>query len=103
MTPEQIAYISGLADALELVKQHELESLEVDNDYYVVFQGFCGAPNFIRKMKLYRINFYKTYSYCFVDLNNPDNKLILHKRLSVQKRVFQTLEDAEKYKDLAFI
>jgi len=103
MTQEQTAYVSGLADALEIVKKFEVNNLEVGKKYFVVLRGQGGSPNCIRKMELYRINRKDVYSYCFVDVNDPDKKLILHNKKSIEKRVFETAEEAEKLKDLAFI
>lgn len=108
MTQEQIAYVSGLADALEIVRRFETTKLVVGRIYYIVMKADEWHPeNYVKPMRLYRINNKTIPSYCFASNLEPsrvnDASLILHSMKNVIKRVFVTQEEAEKLKDLAFI
>lgn len=102
MTEEQKYYVSGLADALELVEQAVAESLVVGRHYFVIMyrDGDPYLP-YVEEMKLYRISQKSVSSYCFTrnltaksySSNNPD--LVLRSKKGLSQRVFFTREQAE--------
>lgn len=109
MTPEQEAYVSGLADAIEIIREEYNDSLKVGNIYYVLMPPKCNETyTKIIPMRLYRINKKSKWAYCFSDDINPSSKnpypsLVLYSKESLKRRVFSTREEAEVMKDLAFI
>jgi len=108
MTQEQVAHVSGLADALEIALRFEVNELTVGNIYYIVMKADEWHPtNYVKPMRLYRINNKTIPSYCFASNLEPSavngSSLILYSMKNIMKRVFATQEEAEKFKDLAFI
>lgn len=104
MTENQKYYVSGLADALEVIESSVAENLIPGNKYYVIMyrDGNKYLP-YVREMKLYKISSgsVKT-SYCFTNNleqgryqnNTPD--LVLQSKKGLSERVFFTHEQAEK-------
>lgn len=103
MTPEQEYYISGLSDALEIVKKYNNQYVIGHIYYVIVFDKQDNAD--IKRMKLYRINQKSKTSYCFsYDIEeNPHCDLVLYNTNSLKIRVHKTLEEAEKHKSIAVV
>lgn len=100
---EELYYISGLCDALELLKKSVADSLVAGGTYYVIMyrDGNMYLP-YIQKMKLYKISQKsKKCSYCFTTNLTKDSKLdkpdlVLASKVGITNRVFYTRKDAEK-------
>ncbi len=98
MTKEQEYYVSGLSDALEIVKSCYDSEFVIGRTYFVLtLDRFNNAR--VEKMRLYRINKKKRMSYCFTryltgDVVKPD--LVLCSEGSLKLRVFTSREEAEK-------
>lgn len=101
-TKEHESYVSGLADALEIVKEVINNDLVIGETYYVLMpKGESEAE--IVPMQLYRINHKKKIAYCFSkNLSNithcypssPD--LVLYNQTSIKLRVYRSREEAER-------
>lgn len=107
MTAEQEYYVSGLSDALEIVKQHYNNMYQVGKIYYVIVKDNYRDCNTVQRMILYRINQtpLKT-SYCFssdfVSKHIPHPDLILYSEQSLRLRVYRTMEEAKRNLQIAF-
>lgn len=108
MTSEQEYYVSGLADALELIESSVADNLIIGNRYFVILyeNGDIHLP-YVREMKLYKISQGTVKSsYCFTFnlnsgkyiSNSPD--LVLASKKSLTNRVFFTKEQAERFVSL---
>jgi hypothetical protein len=104
MTSEQKYYVSGLADALELIESSVADNLIIGNKYFVILykDGDIYKP-YVREMKLYKITQGAVKSsYCFTfnlekgryKNNTPD--LVLASKKGLTERVFFTEEQALK-------
>lgn len=105
MTSEQEHYVTGLADALELIESSVADNLIIGNRYFVIMykNGDIHMP-YVTEMKLYKISSGSIKkSYCFTfnlangkyHSNHPD--LVLASRKGLAERVFFTKEQAEKH------
>lgn len=104
MTSEQEYYVSGLSDALEIVKKYQSQYVVGKIYYVIVFDKTDKAE--IKKMRLYKINQKSKTAYCFTYDNDKDSKfpncdLVLYNINSMKIRVHNTFEEAEKYKSIA--
>lgn len=92
---EQKCYLSGMADALEIVKSHYNRLLVPGKNYFVLTHQ--GTDIQIENMTLYRITQKKKVSYTFTrDYSNPTPDLILYGKYGIQLRVFNDYQSAEK-------
>lgn len=99
MTENQTYYVSGLSDALEIIKECVDNGLKIGNKYYVIMQS---ADNYtindlsIEEMVLYRINQKKKCSYCFTrNYDHPTADLVLYSQRGIMRRVFDSYKEAE--------
>ena len=94
-------YVTGLSDALGIIKNHMKDELTVGNTYYVIMP-LDSATNQIIKMRLYKITQKRKFYYSFTNIksNYPQNDLTLSSAKSLKLRVFDTEEEAEKNKDI---
>ena len=102
MTKEQEYYVSGLADALQIIEDSLDKELKIGNTYFVIMQDNNGFP-YVEEIRLYRINKKKRWSYCFTryltgDYPCPD--LVLSSKGGLMMRVFKSKEEAESRKSL---
>lgn len=104
MTKEQEYYVAGLSDALEIIQQNIEDDYIIGRTYYVLMPD--GKYNTkIEKMRLYRINKKKRWSYCFTkyltgDVVSPD--LVLSSKTSLNLRIYKNREDAERNRNNNF-
>lgn len=104
MTKEQEYYVAGLSDALEIIQQNIEDDYIIGRTYYVLMPD--GKYNIkIEKMRLYRINKKKRWSYCFTkyltgDVVSPD--LVLSSKISLNLRIYKNREDAERNRNNNF-
>lgn len=104
MTKEQEYYVAGLSDALEIIQQNIEDDYIIGRTYYVLMPD--GKYNTkIEKMRLYRINKKKRWSYCFTkyltgDVVSPD--LVLLSKTSLNLRIYKNREDAERNRNNNF-
>lgn len=104
MTKEQEYYVAGLSDALEIIQQNIEDDYIIGRTYYVLMLD--GKYNTkIEKMRLYRINKKKRWSYCFTkyltgDVVSPD--LVLSSKTSLNLRIYKNREDAERNRNNNF-
>lgn len=104
MTKEQEYYVAGLSDVLEIIQQNIEDDYIIGRTYYVLMPD--GKYNTkIEKMRLYRINKKKRWSYCFTkyltgDVVSPD--LVLSSKTSLNLRIYKNREDAERNRNNNF-
>lgn len=104
ITKEQEYYVAGLSDALEIIQQNIEDDYIIGRTYYVLMPD--GKYNTkIEKMRLYRINKKKRWSYCFTkyltgDVVSPD--LVLSSKTSLNLRIYKNREDAERNRNNNF-
>jgi len=102
MSESEIAYISGLADAIEIIEKEKEDQYFVGHDYYVLLFDGSNRETVIPKMRLYRINQTEnktTYSFRaegFPIVN-------LYSQAGLKNRVYRTYEDAERGKDHVYL
>lgn len=102
MYESEIAYISGLADEIEIIEKEKDDQYYVGRDYYVLLFDESSRETVISKMRLYRINQTEnktTYSFRakgFLIVN-------LYSRAGLKNRVYYTYEDAERGKDHVYL
>lgn len=102
MKREQIAYIGGLAYAMQLIEQHVSDFMVPFNHYFVImYRDAKRKDAYIEEMKLFRIIKSESItSYLFTkDLDariTYRRDLILRSNKQILERVFLTRESAEK-------
>lgn len=104
MTKEQEYYVAGLSDALEIIQQNIEDDYIIGRTYYVLMPDGKYDTK-IEKMRLYRINKKKRWSYCFTkyltgDVVSPD--LVLSSKTSLNLRIYKNREDAERNRNNNF-
>lgn len=104
MTKEQEYYVAGLSDALEIIQQNIEDDYIIGRTYYVLMPDEKYNTK-IEKMRLYRINKKKRWSYCFTkyltgDVVSPD--LVLSSKTSLNLRIYKNREDAERNRNNNF-
>ena len=99
MTESQRYYITGLADALQVIEDYMNEKLTVGKSYYVIM---FKEPNhhfpYIDYMRCYKISEKGKPSYCFTRSEYgkfPSPDLVLYSKSGLARRVFDTKESAE--------
>ena len=106
MTSEQEHYISGLADAVQIIKECIEDNPIIGKRYFVIMYHDKEKRNpYVEEMMLYRINYKKKTSYCFtrnLSNKNPTPDLVLSSKEGLALRVFETREKAESRKYLAW-
>ena len=99
MTEIQQGYVTGLADALQVVEEEQKNRLVIGNIYYaIMFKNGDRRYPYIQKMRLYRINEKKKPAWCFTLFykTTPTPDLVLYSRGGLTTRVFSDLEDAKR-------
>lgn len=104
MTKEQEYYVAGLSDTLEIIQQNIEDNYIIGHTYYVLMPNGKYDTK-IEKMRLYRINKKKRWSYCFTkyligDVVSPD--LVLSSKTSLNLRIYKNREDAERNRNNNF-
>lgn len=100
MNENQIYYVSGLADALQVVKEFMDKELALNHVYFVImFKDDNKNSPYVTKMRLYKISRKSKLCYCFTQYlsgktTSPD--LILYSIGGLSTRVFSTQEAAEQ-------
>lgn len=100
MNENQIYYVSGLADALQVVKEFMDKELVLNHVYFVImFKDDDKNSPYVTKMRLYKISRKSKLCYCFTQYlsgktTSPD--LILYSIGGLSTRVFSTQEAAEQ-------
>lgn len=100
MNENQIYYVSGLADALQVVKEFMDKELVLNHVYFVImFKDDNKNSPYVTKMRLYKISRKSKLCYCFTQYlsgktTSPD--LILYSSGGLATRVFSTQEAAEQ-------
>jgi len=96
-------YVAGLSDALGIIMNHLNKQLTVGSEYYVVMPE-DDITNKVVKMRLYKITqkrkFYYSFTISGTQAGQPTNDLTLSNPKSLQMRVFNTEEEAEKNKGI---
>ena len=102
MTEPETAYISGLADAIEIIEKEKSDHYFVGNSYYVLLFDEEKRDTVIVKMRLYRINETENKTtYSFIAKGFPI--VTLYSRAGLKNRVYYTYEDAERGKDHVYL
>lgn len=98
MTENQTYYVSGLSDALEIIKEQLEDGLKIGEKYFVLMQTDRMSDDiYVDEMILYRINQKKKTSYCFTrDGTKPTPDLILYSKNGLHRRIFDTYEEANR-------
>lgn len=101
MTSEQSYYLVGISDGLEIVKSC-MDDYNVGQNYFVLMPDGEDSEQII-EMRLYKITHKvdKTFYSFSTDLNannkSPQRSLTLSNDISLQLRVYHTLEEAQQY------
>lgn len=96
-------YVAGLSDALGIIMKHLSKQLTVGSEYYVVMPK-DDITNQVVKMRLYKITQKRKFYFSFTSSNAqskyPTNDLTLSNPNSIQMRIFDSEEEAEKNKGI---
>ena len=96
MSPEEISYLSGLADALEIIEQAEADSLKVGTEYYVLSWNQYQNTTIIEKRKLTKITTTESRTaYTFSTGKHDMNPVTLYGKGGLASRVFNSIEAAK--------
>ncbi len=99
MTECQRYYITGLADALQVVVEYMNNKLAIGKTYYVImFKEPNNKFPYIDVMRCYKISEKGKPSYCFtrsVRGRHPQPDLVLYSKSGLARRVFNTRKAAE--------
>ena len=95
MTPEQEAYVVGLADALEIAQRNEAAKPKIGRKYFVIQYDKRNRSASVCGMTLHKITETKNgMNYCFAKPPPDSGEVVLHTDLGIKSRVFDTQEDA---------
>lgn len=102
MTESEIAYTSGLADAIEIIEREKDDRYFVGQSYYVLLLDETTRDTIIVNMRLYRINQTENKTtYSFTANGYPI--VNLYSRAGLKNRVYYTYEEAERGKDHVYL
>lgn len=94
LTDNDINYLCGIADCLDIINKIERETLKVGTNYYVLSWNDANLSIVIEKRKLERITeIPNRVSYTFSPTKRDPNALILYGK-GLYDRVFRTFEEA---------
>ena len=97
MSPEEINYLSGLADALEIIVKAEKESLHVGTEYFVLVWDEQTLSTVIQTRKLAKVTITPTRTaYTFTSGKHDKKPVVLYGMGGLASRVFTTLDDAKQ-------
>lgn len=104
MSNEGKSYLTGLADALEIVERVERDQLVVGKDYYVLVWNESNRSTDIQIRTLTKITHTITRTaYCFSLGRHDESPIVLYSKGGLANRVFNTYEDAERGKQHVYL
>ena len=103
-SPEQLNYMAGLADALEIIGSVEQDQLCIGKEYYVLAWDERTRSTIIQARKLSKITQTIARTTYTFSINDKDcNPIVLHGKGGLAMRVFKTYDDALHGKEHVYL
>ena len=101
---EEIAYASGLADSLEIIKEEMDNSLKIGREYYVLALDSKSNNTIIEQRILSKITAtIGRTAYCFSLGKHDSNPIVLYSGRGLVSRVFNNYDDAVRGKNHVYL